>query len=141
MYKTGKTAQAATETRNYRLSILGISESQWTGSGQRQLITRELLLFSGHEQENAPHTKGVAVMSRTAQRALIRWEGHGPWIITATFCTNERKINVDMIQCYAPRNDSDDQDKEELYSRLLTIQDCLEQNVIINRRFSCQDWQ
>jgi len=26
MYKTGKTAQAATKTRNYRLSISGISE-------------------------------------------------------------------------------------------------------------------
>jgi len=72
MYETGKTAQLATEMKNYRLSILGISESRWTGSGQRRLITAELLLFSGHEKENAPHTQGVALMlSRTAQRALI----------------------------------------------------------------------
>ena len=119
--------------RNYRLSILGISESRWSGSGQRRLITGELLLFSGHEQEKAPHTQGVALMlSRTAQRALIGWEGHGPRIITATFRTNERRINMDLIQCYAPTNDSDDQDKEEFYSRLLTIiQDRPERNVII----------
>ena len=67
--------------RNYRLLILGISESQWTGFGQRRLITGELLLFSGHEQENAPHTHGVAlILSRTAQRILIvnKWEGHTP---------------------------------------------------------------
>ena len=133
MYETGKTAQVATEVRNYNLSILGISESRWTGSGQRRLITGELLLFSGHEQEDAPHTQGVALMlSRTGQRALIGWEGHGLWIITATFRTKEMRINMDVIQCYAPTNDSDKQDKEEFYSRLLTIiQDRPERNVIM----------
>ena len=133
VYENGKTAQVATEMRNYRLSFLGISESRWTGSGQRRLITGELLLFSEHEQENAPHTQGVALkLSRTAQRALIGWEGHSLLIITATFRTNERRINMNMIQCYAPTNDSDDQDKEAFYSRLLTIiQYPPEQNVII----------
>ena len=122
MYETDKTAKVATEMRNYRLSILGITESRRTGSGQRRLISGELLLFSGHEQENASHTQGVALMlSRTAQMALIGWEGHGLRIITATFRTNERRINMDVIQCYAPTNDSDDQDKEEFYNRLLTI--------------------
>ena len=39
---------------------------------------------------------------------------------------------MNMIQCYAPTNDSDDQDKEAFYSRLLTIiQYPPEQNVII----------
>ena len=39
---------------------------------------------------------------------------------------------MDLIQCYAPTNDSDDQDKEAFYSRLLTIiQYRPEQNVII----------
>ena len=84
----------------------------WLRSGR--LITGELLLFSGHEQENAPHTQRVAlILYRTAQSALIGWEGHGSWIITATFRTKERRINIDMIQCYAPTNDSDDQDKED----------------------------
>lgn len=37
-----------------------------------------------------------------------------------------------MIQCYVSTNDSDDQDKEEFYSRLLNIiQDRPERNVII----------
>ena len=82
MYETGKTAQLAAEMRNLRFSILEISEPRWTGSGQRRLITGELLLFSGHEQENAPHTQGVAQMfSRTAQSTLIGWEEHGPRIM------------------------------------------------------------
>jgi len=87
MYETGKTAQVTTKMRNYRLSILGISELRWTGSGQRRLISGELLLFSEHE--NAPHTQGVVLMpSRTDQKALVGWEGHGSRIITATFHTN-----------------------------------------------------
>ena len=57
MYETGKKAQVASEIRNYRLSILGISESRWTGSSWRLLITEKVLLLSGHEQENAPHTQ------------------------------------------------------------------------------------
>ena len=40
-----------------------------------------------------------------------------------------KKINMDIIQCYALTNNSDDQDKEEFYSRLLTvIQDRPERN-------------
>ena len=39
---------------------------------------------------------------------------------------------MDIIQCYAPTNKSEDQDKEEVYSRLLTIiQDRPERNVFI----------
>ena len=72
MYETGKTAQVAAEMRNYNLTILGISEARWTGCGQKRLVSGEMLLFSGHEDENAPHTLGVALMlSRTAQGALI----------------------------------------------------------------------
>ena len=108
--------------RNYNLSILEMSESRWTGSGQRRLIIGELLLFSGHEQEDAPHTQGVAMMlSRTAQRALIGWEGYGSRNITASFRTKETRISMDVIQCYAPTNDSDERDNEEFYSRLLTL--------------------
>lgn len=36
---------------------------------------------------------------------------------------------MDVIQCYVSTNDSDDQDKEEFYSKLLTIiQDRPERN-------------
>ena len=39
------------------LSILGISEARYTGYGQQRLATGELLLYSGHEKENASHTQ------------------------------------------------------------------------------------
>ena len=122
MFEIGKTAQVAAEMRRYKISILGISESRWTDSGQKTLSTGELLLYSGHEEENGPHTQGVAFMlSKAAQGALIGWEAHGPRLIMASFRTKKKKINLNLIQCYAPTNDSDDHLKEEFYSRLLNI--------------------
>ena len=93
MFETGKAAQVEAEMRNYKISILGISESRWTDSGQKRLASGELLLYSGHEEENGTHTHGVAFMlSKAAQGALIGWEEHGTRFITATFRTNKRRI-------------------------------------------------
>ena len=72
--KTGKMAQVATEMPHYiyTLSLLGISQSKWTQTGQSSISTGELLPFTGHEEDDATHTEGVAFMpSRAAQTALI----------------------------------------------------------------------
>jgi hypothetical protein len=50
MFEIGKTAQVAAEMRRYKISILGISESRWTDSGQKTLSIGKLLLYSGHEE-------------------------------------------------------------------------------------------
>lgn len=122
MYELGKTKQISIEMKKYKLSILGISETHWTGVGQTKLSTGELLLYSGHIEEEAPHTQGVALMlSRSAQGALVRWEGHGPRIITATFRTTNRRINMNLVQCYAPTNNDSEDEKEDFYQKLQAI--------------------
>jgi len=72
MYETGKTNQVAAEMKSYNLTLLGISETRWTQSGQKKLITGELLLYSGHEEENAPHAEGVAVWHSCCQNLHSR---------------------------------------------------------------------
>lgn len=68
MFQVGKTYQVAAEIKNYNLEVLGVSEARWTQSGQKRLNSGEMLLYSGHEEENAPHTEGVAlILSRSAQ--------------------------------------------------------------------------
>ncbi len=62
MYESRKTAQVAAEMRNNILTLLGISEARWNQAGQRRLMTGELLLYSGHEESDAPHTQGVGFM-------------------------------------------------------------------------------
>ncbi|VDP45648.1 unnamed protein product [Schistosoma margrebowiei] len=72
MWETGKTSQIALAMRRYNLAVLGISETHWTQAGQNRLAKGEMLLYSGHEEDNAPHTQGVALMlSKLARNALV----------------------------------------------------------------------
>ena len=61
------------------------------------------------------------MLSKIAQRAHTWLEAHWPRVLKATLQTKKQMINMDAIQCYAPTNDSSDDVKEELYSRLSTI--------------------
>ncbi|VDO85357.1 unnamed protein product [Schistosoma margrebowiei] len=121
MWDTGRVLQIAAKMRRYKLEVLGISETHWTQVGQR-LASVELLLYSGHDEENAPHTQGVALMlSKQAQNALIGWKSHGPRIIKASFKTKREGISMNIIQCYAPNNDYNEDAKDQFYDRLQSI--------------------
>ncbi|VDP23363.1 unnamed protein product [Schistosoma margrebowiei] len=122
MWKTGKTSQIPMEMRRYNLAVLGISETHWTQAGKKRLATGEMLLYSGHEEENVPHTQGVALMlSKVARNAFVGWESHGPRIIKASFKTKKEGILMNIIQCYAPTNDSNDDIKDQFYERLQSV--------------------
>ncbi|VDO54473.1 unnamed protein product [Schistosoma margrebowiei] len=106
MCDTGRAFQIAVQMRSYNLEVIGISETHWTQVGQQRPTSGEHLLYSDHEEENAPHTQGVALMlSKQAQNALIGWESHGPRIIIASFKTKKEGISMNIIQCYAPTNE------------------------------------
>ena len=122
MLQGGKTSQVADEMKNYGLTCLGLSETRWIKSGEKNCGNDIKILYSGHEDENAPHTEGVALMiSQTAQKALIGWEPHGPRIISATFKTNSTRVKLNIIQCYAPTNDNEEATKAEFYDRLQNV--------------------
>ena len=119
MFQTGKTREVAKEFMTYKLDILGISETRWTGNGKNILNTGETVLYSGHEEEDARHSEGVGFMlSKKAAKALLEWEPAGPRIISARFRTNKKRINLHVINCYAPTNDKDEETKEQFYTRL-----------------------
>ena len=63
------------------------------------------------------------MLSKVAQKALIRRAAHGPRIIEASFQTKARRISMNVIQCYAPTNDGEDQVKDQFYHRLQSVID------------------
>lgn len=84
---------------------------RWLQTGQIRLITGETLLYSGHTK-GAPNTEGTGLMLfLKAQRALIGWEPVNSRIITATFSTKNSKIKLNIIKCYAPTNEANDEKK------------------------------
>ncbi|VDP54945.1 unnamed protein product [Schistosoma margrebowiei] len=92
-----------------------------------------MLLYSGHEEENTLHSQGVALMlSKVARNALVGRESHGSRIIKASFKTKKEGILMNIIQCYAPTNDSNDDIKDQFYERLQSIiEKCLRNDLTI----------
>ena len=76
----------------------------------------KLLIYSGKEDEKAAPDYGVALMlSKQAKESLIdwEWESHGERIIRATFKTERKRLHMDVIHCYAPCNNAQDEREEE----------------------------
>lgn len=63
------------------------------------------------------------MLSKIVQKALIGWEAHGPRIFTATFHTKKKMIILNIIQCYSPTNNSDEEIKTSFTSRCQPILD------------------
>ncbi|KAJ8346757.1 hypothetical protein SKAU_G00281580 [Synaphobranchus kaupii] len=126
MFESGKTVQVAQEMRNYNISLLGLGETRWLQAGQMRLSSGERVLYSGHTEDGAPHTEGVALMlAPEAQRSLIGWEPVNSRIITAQFATQKENIKLNIIQCYVPTNDAIEEKKDDFYDQLQGVLDRL----------------
>ena len=131
MFQAGKTEIIIKEMLNYKVEILGLSETRWIGSGEENLSNGIKILYSGHLNQNANHTQGVALMlSKTAQKSLKSWEPHGPRILESLFKTSKKEINLRIVSCYAPTNEADDTIKDDFYNKL---------DSVIRRKHSVKD--
>ena len=110
--------------KNYKLGVLGLSETRWLQSRQLRLSSGEQLLYSGHAEDGASHTESVALMlAPEAHAALIGWEPVNSRIITAKFTTKKKDIGLNIIQCYAPTNDAEEEKTDDFHQQLQAVLD------------------
>ncbi|VDP26036.1 unnamed protein product [Schistosoma curassoni] len=61
------------------------------------------------------------MLSKVARNSLVGWKSHGSRIIKASFKTKKEEITTNVIKCYAPINDSNDDIKDQFYAGLKSI--------------------
>jgi exonuclease III len=115
MFDTGKLAQVTSEMRAYKLHILGVSECRWTGFGEIKTREGETVLYSGRDDNR--HQAGVAIiLKKGVQKTLIEWKPVNERLMRARFKGRHGKLTV--LQCYAPTNEAEEEEKEQFYSTL-----------------------
>ena len=77
-----------------------------------------------HIEEGAPQAESVSLMlASEAHVALIGWEPVNSRFITAKFTTKKKEIRLNIIQCYAPTNDAEEEKKDDFYQQLKAVLD------------------
>ena len=87
------------------------------------VISRAAVVLGTHGGWSPPHGGRGPDVVPEAQRALVGWQPVNSRIITAKFTTKKEDIRLNIIQCYAPTNDAEEERKEEFYQQLQAVID------------------
>ncbi|KAF2905210.1 hypothetical protein ILUMI_00987 [Ignelater luminosus] len=123
----GKLTQLAAKANRLNIVVLELSEVRWTGFGEHELASAQVLLHSGLLGNNAPHEKGVRfLLGPVACKSLMEWQPVSERIIVARFKAPFR--NVTFVQSYASTDDA----KKAFYDQLTSVMNNVhKKNIII----------
>ena len=113
LYQTGILAQVLQEMYQYKISILGIMESRWTGAGKRQLVTGDTILWSGRIDNQ--HRQEVALLiQKDKSNILLERKPITERLLYAR--SNSIFNKLSMVTCYAPTEEAEKGEKNNFYN-------------------------
>ena len=114
LYEMGRLSKVISEINQCDISVLGISECRWTGSGRFIHNTGAVICWSG--RNDGLHHGVAIILRKSASRSLVEWRAISDRIICVHLKSNHGYLTV--IQCYSPINDDYDEKKDEFYEAL-----------------------
>ena len=113
--QAGKLQQVLREMTNYKMEILCVSEARWTDSGRRILASGHIIFYSCRTDNL--HRDGVAVIvTRKVEKTLLEWKPVNDRLMKVRF--NSKFAKLTIIACYAPTEEAEEEEKDELYEQL-----------------------
>ena len=118
LYQGGKLANVENEMERLKIDIMGIGEMRWPGSGEMTTEKNRKVIYSGGDTAN----RGVGIiMENDIHKKLI-----GYWPISHCIIMMKLKgkpFNINIIQVYAPTEDSTEEVLEDFYEELTRIRE------------------
>ena len=107
---------------DYRLDLLGITETHFPGTGSELLDNGSLFIYSG--RVDGIRRQGVGLsLSKRIKNSLISYMPVSERILTARL--HSKHLNISVVVVYAPTEVSSDRDKDLFYQQLSSVFDGL----------------
>ncbi|KAI5718027.1 hypothetical protein M8J77_015079 [Diaphorina citri] len=127
MYEEGKIENTIQEMKRLKLSILGISEMRWSGTGKCE-INDHVIYYSGNDDPR--HQNGVAIiLDKVTSRSVKNFVPFSDRIILIQIET--KPVMTNIIQLYAPTCNAEEDEIESFYENLRNVRKQLKNNDII----------
>jgi hypothetical protein len=107
--------QLSQNITQFKLDVLGITETHMPGSGTDILDNGALFIYSGRTDGIKRQGVGIA-LSKRVKNTLISYTPISERIITARL--HSRHINISVVVAYAPTEDANDGVKDDFYQQL-----------------------
>ena len=105
---------------DYRLDLLGITETHIPGTGSELLDNGSLLIHSG--RVDGIRRQGVGLsLSKRIKNSLISYMPISERVLTARL--HSKHLNISVVVVYAPTEAASDNDKDEFYQQLSSVFD------------------
>jgi endonuclease/exonuclease/phosphatase family metal-dependent hydrolase len=126
MLPPGKMSETAREMRRYKIEILAIQETRWSGKGKIDK-TNYTLYYAGEKKQGKNGTAflvGGGIRNKIMQYEAV--DGRISWIRI-----ENKQANITIINAYAPTENSKEEEKTKFYDKLEKVCEKVKRNDIL----------